>query len=239
LADGLYVGMTAAAARAEQLESIADNLANVETPGFKASRPVFQSFLPPGTGRTGSTADKVSTAVVGTGASLAQGATVATGNPLDVVPHKDGFLVVTTASGAAYTRNGRLTISSDGMLVSAGRPVMGMSGNPIQIPPRATVTINELGTVLVDHTEMDRLAQVTLQGPVNHLGSSMYGPGQGGTATPIEGGVSVGQLEMGNSTALEATVQMIGAQRQFETAMQAIQTYRRLDDRVIEVGKSR
>ena len=44
---------------------------------------------------------------------------------------------------------------------------------------------------------------------------------------------------MGNSTPLEATVQMIGAQRQFETAMQAIQTYRRLDDRAIEVGKSR
>ena len=52
-------------------------------------------------------------------------------------------------------------------------------------------------------------------------------------------GVSVGQIEMGNSTPLDATVQMIGAQRQFETAMQAIQTYRRLDDRVIEVGKSR
>ena len=46
MADGIYVGMAAAAARAEQLDSIADNLANVETPGFKASHPAFQSFLP-------------------------------------------------------------------------------------------------------------------------------------------------------------------------------------------------
>jgi flagellar basal-body rod protein FlgF len=52
-------------------------------------------------------------------------------------------------------------------------------------------------------------------------------------------GVEVGQVEMANATALDATVSMIGAQRQFETAMQAIQTYRRLDDRVIDVGKAR
>ena len=64
MADGIYVGMAAAAARAEQLDSIADNLANVETPGFKASRPAFESFLPP---RAGKSSDKVSTAAVGTG----------------------------------------------------------------------------------------------------------------------------------------------------------------------------
>lgn len=228
--------MTAASARAEQLDSIADNLANVETPGFKASHPAFQSFLPP---RGGPGSDKISTAVVGSGASLGHGTVVATGSPLDVVPEKDGFLVVGTATGPAYTRNGRLTVSPDGTLVSAGRPVMGMSGNPIQIPLGARLIIKDTGALMVDGTEVDRLAQVALQGPVIHLGSSMYGPGPGGTATPIEAGVSVGQIEMGNSTALEATVQMIGAQRQFETAMQAIQTYRRLDDRVIEVGKSR
>ena len=72
-----------------------------------------------------------------------------------------------------------------------------------------------------------------------HRGPSLYGPGAGGAAVPAPDlGVNVGQLEMGNATALDATVQMIGAQRQFETAMQAIQTYRRLDDRVIEVGKA-
>src|SRR4051794_16984464 len=62
VADGIYVGMSAAAARAAQLESISDNLANVETPGFKAGRPSFQSFLP-GRGTT----DKVFTAAVATG----------------------------------------------------------------------------------------------------------------------------------------------------------------------------
>ncbi|MES1172624.1 MAG: flagellar hook basal-body protein [Bacteroidota bacterium] len=237
MADGIYVGMAAAAARAEQLESIADNLANGETPGFKASHPAFQSFLPKGAGPA---ADKVATAVVGTGADMAAGAVVTTGNPLDVIPHEDAFMMVQTSTGPAYTRNGRLTVSPDGLLISGGRLVIGLSGNPIQIPVGATALIHErAGSVMVGDVEVDRVALFQLQGNVAHVGPSLYGPGPGGAVTPFDGGVSVGQLEMGNSTPLSATVQMIGAQRQFETAMQAIQTYRRLDDRAIEVGKSR
>ena len=64
--------MAAAAARADQLESIADNLANVETPGFKASYPAFQSFLPRGASPT---SDKVAAAAVGTGSRRILGRT--------------------------------------------------------------------------------------------------------------------------------------------------------------------
>lgn len=239
MADGIYVGMAAAAARAEQLDSIADNLANAETPGFKSSHPAFQSFLPRG---ASATSDKVATAAVDTGTNMARGTVVTTQNPLDVLPQDDAFLTVRTATGPAYTRNGRLTISPDGFVISAGRLVMGTSGNPIQIPPGVVPTINERGAVMVDQVEVDRLALFNFQGngAVAHIGPSLYGPGPGGAVVPAPDlGVSVGQLEMGNSTPLEATVAMIGAQRQFETAMQAIQTYRRLDDRVVEVGKVR
>ena len=54
-----------------------------------------------------------------------------------------------------------------------------------------------------------------------------------------DGRVRIGELELGNAPALEATIQMISAQRHFDTAMQAIQTYRRLDERAVEVGKIR
>ena len=237
MADGIYVGMAAAAARAEQLDSIADNLANIETPGFKASHPAFQSFLPRGAAKT---SDKVATAVVGTGADMARGTVVTTENPLDVIPQDDAFLTVHTAAGPAYTRNGRLTIDPNGFLISGGRFVMGASGNPIQIPPGAQPVVTEHGSITVEGVEIDRLAMSTIQGNVAHVGPSLYGAGPGGAVVPApDMGVRVGQLEMGNSTPLDATVQMIGAQRQFETAMQAIQTYRRLDDRALEVGKSR
>jgi flagellar basal-body rod protein FlgF len=238
MADGIYVGMAAASARADQLESIADNLSNIETPGFKASHPAFQSFLP---ARAGSTSDKVATAVVGSGADLSRGILRVTENPLDIVPQDDAFLMVRTATGPAYTRNGRLVVNPEGFVLTGGRQVMGVSGNPIQIPIGSTPLINERGGVTADGVEVDRLALFNIQGNVAHVGPSLYTAGPGGAVTPAppELGVSVGQLELGNSTPLDATIQMIGAQRQFETAMQAIQTYRRLDDQVIQVGKSR
>lgn len=239
MADGIYVGMAAAAARAEQLESIADNLSNIETPGFKASHPAFQSFLP---ARSGAGADKVSTAVVGTGADLSPGAVVTTENPLDILPKEDAFIMVRTATGPAYTRNGRMVVSPDGFLTAGGRLVIGAtSGEPIQVPVGATPLVTERGAVMVGNVELDRLALFKIQGPAAHVGPSLYTAAPGGAVVPVSPdlGVSIGQLEMGNTTALDATVQMIGAQRQFETAMQAIQTYKRLDDRVIEVGKSR
>lgn len=242
MADGIYVGMAGAAARAEQLESIADNLANAETPGYKAARPAFQSFLP---GRANGVTDKVATAAVATGTDLSPGAISETDNPLDVVPRDNAFLLVRTPTGQQlYTRNGRMAVAGDGTLHVDGNPVMGMSGNPIQLPPNSKPLINERGVVSVPTTggvnmEIDRLALFQLQGNVTHVASSLYTPGAGGSAVPVDGGVSTGQLEMGNATPLEATVQMISAQRQFELATQAIQTYRRLDDRVNEVGRLR
>jgi flagellar basal-body rod protein FlgF len=150
-------------------------------------------------------------------------------------------MMVQTTNGPAYTRNGRIVVSPEGFLTTGGRILIGASGEPIQVPVGTTPLINELGAVTVGNVEIDRLALFKIQGPAAHVGPSLYTAGTGGAVVPasFDNGVTTGQLEMANATALDATVQMIGAQRQFETAMQAIQTYRRLDDRVIEVGKSR
>jgi flagellar basal-body rod protein FlgF len=235
----MYVGMAAAAARAEQLDSIADNLANAETPGYKAARPAFQSFLP-GRGAGGGVSDKVFAAAVATGTDMSPGPLVTTDNPMDIVPEGGDFLAVATLSGQpAYTRNGKLTVSSEGTLVADGRPVLGTMGKPILVPPGSQVAINEEGMVSADGSPIDRIALFKLQGNVVRAGPQLYQAGPGGTVVPSDGRVSTGQLEMGNVTPLESTVAMINAQRQFETAMQAIQTYRRLDDRAIEVGRVR
>ncbi len=205
----MYVGMAAAAARAEQLDAIADNLANAETPGYKATRPAFQSV------RT-------------------------TDNPLDIIPGDDSFLSVSTLNGGvAYTRNGKLNLTPEGMLVVDHHPVLGETGKPIMVPPGANLTINQAGVVSADGRAVDTLATFNLSGNIVRVGPQLYGPGPGGSVAPAEGGVSTGQLEMGNVTPLESTVQMINAQRHYEMATQAIQTYRRLDDRAIEVGKIR
>jgi flagellar basal-body rod protein FlgF len=241
VADGMYVGMAAAAARSDQLDSIADNLANAETPGYKASRPAFQSFLPPrGVAPGAAMQDKIFAGVVATGTDLSQGPIRTTDNPLDIVPEGQLFLSVTSLSGQpVYTRNGKLNITPEGALVADGHQVMGTSNQPIVVPPGSDVTISRTGVVSADGVALDRIALYSLDGNVVRVGPQLYAAGPGGTVTPTEGGVSTGQLEMGNVTPLESTVQMINAQRQYETATQAIQTYRRLDDKAIEVGRAR
>ena len=234
--------MAAAAARVEQLDSIADNLANAESPGYKASRPAFQAFLPArGLNPAATNAqDKVFVADVATGTDLSPGPVRTTDNPLDIIPGGESFISVTTLTGpVAYTRNGKLNLTADGVLVADHRPVLGETGRPIVVPPGAQVTINQSGVVSADSRPIDTLATFNLSGNVVRVGPQLYGPGPGGSVAPASDGVSTGQLEMGNVTPLEATVQMINAQRQYDMATQAIQTYRRLDDRAIEVGKIR
>jgi flagellar basal-body rod protein FlgF len=230
--------MAAAAARADQLDSIADNLANAETPGFKATRPAFQAFLPAYTGP--GLVDKVFSTVVGAGTDMSPGAVVTTDNPLDIVPADQSFLQVASLSGKpAYTRNGRLQLDPNGTLVSDGRAVLGMSGNAISVAPGTNLTINEAGEIRADGSVIDRLATFQLQGNIARIGPQLYGPGPGGTVGQVDTRVTTGQLEMGNVSPLDSTVALINAQRQFETAMTAIQTYRRLDDQANAVGKSR
>ncbi|MBI5546020.1 MAG: flagellar hook basal-body protein, partial [Deltaproteobacteria bacterium] len=143
MADGLYLGMAGAAARAEQLDSIADNLANVQTPGFKPSKPAFESFLP-----ASGAPDKVYAAAVGTGVDARPGAVTRTGNPLDVLPEGDGLLAVRTGSGGvAFTRAGRLAVDGGGRLLAAGLPVLDTLGNPIRLPPEAQPVIGPDATV--------------------------------------------------------------------------------------------
>jgi flagellar basal-body rod protein FlgF len=228
--------MAAATARAAQLDSIADNLANSETPGFKAARPAFQSFLAPTTARS---TDKVFAAAVSTGTDLRPGTTVGTDNPLDVLPEGDLFLGVETAAGPAYTRNGKIEVSPDGQLQIMGHAVLNAQGSPISVPQGALPTINERGEVIVDGSSVDTVGMFKVQGPIDRNGNALFTAGAGASVEAVEGKMQVGTLELGNVPALESTVAMIGAQRHFETAMQAIQTYKKLDERAIEVGKVR
>ncbi|MFY3745097.1 flagellar hook-basal body complex protein [Anaeromyxobacter sp. Red801] len=233
MADGIYVSMCGAVARAEQLDAVADNLANAQTPGFKAARPAFESFLAPGAAQ-----DKRYAAAVATGIDLRPGPTQRTGNALDVVPEAGLFLTVRTAGGAAaYTRDGRLTLDAGGRLVSDGRPVLSARGEPIVLPPDLEARVDAAGRVWAGDVEVAALGLARLDGPVDRVGPSLLAPGAGGRALPAEGAVRSGELELGNAGALEASIQLVSAQRAYEASLQAIQTYRQLDQRAVEVAR--
>jgi len=246
MADGIYVSMCGAAARSEQLDSVADNLANVQTRGFKAARPAFESFMP-----LGGKYDKSYAAAVATSLDLRPGPSTTTGNPLDVLPEGSAFLAVQTpGGGVAYTRDGRMSLDSERHLVIAGHPVLSKSGQPITVPIDSNPEVDPEGRVRAvlqstseratrpDPVELGELATFQLSGAVDRLGPSLLQPGQGGSAVPLQDTkVRVGEVELANASPLEATVQMIAAQRSFDASMQAIQIYRSLDQSANAVGR--
>jgi len=225
--------MSAAIGRAAQLDAIADNLANIESPGFKGVRPAFSSFLPPG-GPT----DKVLSGVVATTMDMRPGTTETTDSLTDVIPDGDAMFAVQMPGGKiAYTRNGHIETSPDGVLKIAGLPVLDTSGEAIVVPDASEVTIESTGEVKAGTQVVGNLSLWSSQGPMDRVGSSLMMPSAGTQMNQVsDGSVRVGELELGNVSALESTVQMIGAQRNYDLAMQAIQTYKQLDDRVVQVG---
>jgi flagellar basal-body rod protein FlgF len=151
--NALLVGLSRQVALQRELDVVANNIANINTSGFKTDGAVFEEFISP-TARAENflTADQRVSFVQdrATWIDMSQGPLERTGNPLDVAVNGKGFLVVQTPGGERYTRNGALQISNTGELVtSEGYQVLGESG-PITFQPKdRNITISEDGTISV------------------------------------------------------------------------------------------
>ena len=126
------IGLSRQTALRRQLDVIANNLANVNTPGFKAERMMFEEYLMPVANmemarqRDGNMSYVQDLATI---RDYAAGTLVQTENPLDVAIQGDGWFVVDTENGERYTRNGGFMLNAGGELVtSEGHPVMGEAG---------------------------------------------------------------------------------------------------------------
>jgi flagellar basal-body rod protein FlgF len=127
-----YVALAAQVALQKELETVANNVANANTAGFKADRSFFESYLEPLSGPGGGVSFVEDAA---TYVDQSSGPIEVTGNPLDIALDGDGFLAVATPQGTEYTRNGHLRVGPDGTLVdAAGRSLLGVDGAPIQMP---------------------------------------------------------------------------------------------------------
>jgi len=148
--NSLLIGLSRQVALQRELDVVANNVANINTTGFKADGMVFEEFLSP-VARGADTRNLVSFVHDrATWHNLSQGSVERTGNPLDVALQGKGFLVVQTPGGERYTRNGALQINAAGELVTAsGMRVMGDNG-PIQFQPTdRDISIAQDGTISV------------------------------------------------------------------------------------------
>ena len=130
--NALLIGLSRQMVLSRQLDVVANNIANLNTTGYKADNSMFEQFLMPVARENRFNVPDRQLNFVndrGTWHNFQPGALQQTGNPLDIAIKGDGFLVVQTPDGERYTRNGALQVNAQGQLVTMDvSPVMGGSG---------------------------------------------------------------------------------------------------------------
>jgi len=222
----IYLSMSGAKATMQRQDTLANNLANVSTPGFRAELQAFRAVPVQGSGAS----TRVYALETTTGYDGSTGAITATGRNLDVAVTGSSWLSVQSLDGTeAYTRGGSFDVSSEGTLVTrSGLPVLG-DGGPIQIPPNAVVSIGGDGTVSAKGTDgkntaVGRLKIVTPEAPLTRGVDGLFRAPDGDLPADTNARVQDGALEGSNVSPVETMVAMISAARQFEAQMKMLST---------------
>ena len=242
----MWVAKTGLDAQQTRMNVISNNLANVNTTGFKRDRAVFEELLYQNVRQAGGQTDATSQAptglMLGTGVRVmatekmhAQGNMVNSQNPLDVAIAGDGFFQIAQADGTiAYSRDGNFKLSSSGQLVTSNGALLQPA---ITVPTTASsITIGRDGTVSIELAAGGQqvLGQLQIARFVNPSGLQSLGqnlmketpasgtpqvlkPGQTGAGTLMQG-----TLEASNVNVVEEMVNMIETQRAYEINSKAI-----------------
>ncbi len=222
----IYLAMAGAKATMQRQETLANNLANASTSGFRAELAAFRAVPVEGSGASTRVYSLESTV----GYDATPGQVAATGRNLDVAMRGGAWLAVQARDGTeAYTRAGSLDVDADGMLVNAsGLQVLG-DGGPIQLPRDSQVAIAADGTVSATDAQghsstVGKLKLVTPEAPLVRGSDGLFRGGDGDLAADGNARLQDGALEGSNVSTVETMVQMIAAARQFEAQMRSLST---------------
>jgi flagellar basal-body rod protein FlgF len=225
----IYTAMSGARSMMQRQEVLANNLANVNTPGYRAETVAFRVAPLVGVGLPTRALVAESTPR----ADFAPGTITTTGRTLDVAITGAGFFAVQGTDGTeGYTRNGAFDLNAEGQLVtSSGAPVLG-EGGPISIPPGNVISIAADGSISAapanaprNATPVGRLKLVNPEPAALTRGpDGLFRVAGGGEAeTDARVRVAGGAIEGSNVNAVEAMVGMIALARQFDLQMKLMQ----------------
>lgn len=245
----LYTAASGMEAQQLNIDTIAHNLANINTSGFKMRKAQFQDLLYQNIRQAGAANSATTDIPVGLQVGLgtkpaaseiifSQGDFSSTGNPLDVVIQGQGFFQVRMSNGElAYSRNGNLHLNRDGNIVTSEGDLLDPQ---IKIPEDQTgITIGADGTVSVttagqsDPQQVGKIELALFQNPsgLQNIGKSLFLPtkssGEAITGTPGENGLGTllsEYVEQSNVSVVEEMVNMIVSQRAYEANSKVIRT---------------
>jgi len=221
------IGLSRQIALQRQMDVVANNVANINTTGFKSEQMLFEDYMMPvARDRDFGYADQrlAYTQDWATVHDFSAGATVQTGNPLDLALNGNGFLAVETPQGEQYTRAGSLQIDNAGTLVDLnGNPVLSQSG-PLRFTPDETdLTIAPDGTVSTSEGIKGVLRLVEFDRPQDlaRSGDNLFSGGAPRAATGTQ--VVQGSIEKSNVSGVSAMAEMIRVQRSYESVTNLMQ----------------
>lgn len=252
---GLYVAGTGMNVQAKRMDIISNDLANVNTVGYKKDVAVVASFPEILTSRLRDSQNQIpNDGAIGTmtfGAKVdgvytqfVQGSIRQTTSQTDLAIQGDGFFAVNTPAGVCYTRDGSFIINNEGMLMTQeGYNVMGENG-PIELGETflekgGQLTIVEDGEISIDGELIDKLQLTTFENKesLTKIADNLY-QAQGGMV-PFTGSVAQGFLEMSNVNSVTAMVDMITVSRAYEANQKVIQTQDSLLGKAVnELGRA-
>lgn len=255
---GLYIAASGMLTETSRQNIVANNLANVNTTGYKKDIPmskafpsmllhrihdprrIFKQFVMdprPVVGEMGTGVNPDNTAHDFVTPSPYQ----ATGNVLDLALYGDGFFVVQTPTGARYTRNGNFVLDADRNLVTIdGHSVLGKNG-PIRIPG-SDISIDQEGNVLVNNEFVDGIQIVDFPKPYQlaKIGNSLFVPVDPNTIPQptITGRIQSGTLEQSNVNVVTEMVNLITITRAYEANQRAVLAQNEATGRAInDIGR--
>jgi flagellar basal-body rod protein FlgF len=246
--NALLIGLSRQIALSRELDVVANNVANINTTGFKADGTVFREFLMPGARATQFTGADQRISYVqdrATWHDFSQGAVQTTGNPLDVAVDGNAFLVVQTSRGERYTRNGALQINATGQLVTSdGNPVLGESGpivfqagdHDINISQDGTITVREGSNNKTDSNRGKlRLVSFAQVGRLQKDGSSLFAAPSGTQPQAAQNPRLVqGAIEKSNVRSVVEMARMIDVTRSYTQIATLLQSQSDLGKTAIE-----
>ena len=221
---GLYVGVSAQLALQQRLATIASNIANMNTAGYRAEEVRFEQVL-------ASTGDR-GVAFASEGQpflSQRSGAIVKTDNPLDVAIQGPGWLAIKTAAGTAYTRDGRLHMRASGAIETVnGNAVLDAGGSALSLDPNAgPATITREGQITQGGRLIGALGlyRIPAEAKLARSENASVIPDRG--AVPVEDfsadGLIAGHIENANVDPVTEITRLIAVQRAFEGLSSSLQ----------------
>jgi flagellar basal-body rod protein FlgG len=222
---------------------ISNNLANVNTTGYKRDETVNSEFEKALLSRIHDGEEVPKIGELGHGTFVdeiftehSQGSFVETGNNLDLAIAGSGYFAIDMPQGVRYTRDGSFVRAGDGTLVThEGRAVLNQQGQPINIPDGGQISISPDGNIFVDNTPVDTLQFVEFGDERNlrKIGENLYEAANGEQAAQASGTIEQGLLERSNVNVVSEMIKLINAYRAYEANSKSVVTQDSLLDKAV------